>query len=379
MSRADLGTRTPFWEYLVYVLVTVPLLLVGVVLWLGSLFVRLMNLLRKRGSMLKAIVTGVVLFVLVLAAYGLVAYTLPVDLGERTVTVTIKPGDAFATVADSLVAKGAIRSAPVLRYAARWRGLDTKLIPGRYEFTGGYSGRSILDKLERGDVVTVRVTIYEGAQIWKVASILSARLEVDSAEIIRLNTDRDFIAELQVPCLEGYLFPETYFFPWGTTTREMLKAMVAMHRAKTDSLWSVNIPNKLSKAEAVILASIVEAEALVNEEKSMIASVYHNRIREKMRLDADPTVIYGLGGMDRPLSRRDLDTPSAYNTYMRRGLPPTPIGSPGLEALRAVLHPAQSDYFFFVADGSGKHRFSRTNDEHNRLRREIRRALRSKS
>ena len=329
--------------------------------------------------MLKAIVIAVVLFALVLVAYGLVAYTLPVELGTRTVSVVIKPGDPFSMVADSLAAGGVARSAVVLRYAAQWRGVDTKLTPGRYDFTGKNSGRSILDKLERADIVTFRVTIYEGAQIWKVASILAGRMEVDSAEIIRLNTDREFIAELGVPCLEGYLFPETYFFPWGTGTKEMLKSMVAMFRAKTDSLWSRTMSENFNREEVVILASIVEAEALLNEEKPLIASVYRNRIRDRMKLDADPTVIYGLGGLNRPLARRDLEMPTPYNTYLKRGLPPTPIGSPGLAALRAVLYPAETDYFFFVADGTGKHRFSRTNDEHNRLRREIRRALRNKS
>jgi UPF0755 protein len=337
---------------------------------------------EERGNevaMLKAIIIAVVLFAVVLLAFGLVAYTLPVDLGKKTVSVIIKPGDSFATVAGSLASGGAIRSGPVLRYAARWRGLDTKLIPGRYDFTGKNSGRSILDKLERGDMVSIHVTFYEGAQIWKVASILAARMEVDSAEVIRLNTDPGFTTEMGVPCLEGYLFPETYFFPWGMASKEILKTMVAMHRTKTDSLWSASIPNKLSKAEAVILASIVEAEALVDDEKPMIASVYHNRLKERMKLDADPTVIYGLGGLDRPLNRGDLEKNTPYNTYLRRGLPPAPIGSPGLAALRAVLHPEQTDYLFFVADGSGKHRFSRTNDEHNRARREIRRALRNKS
>jgi len=329
--------------------------------------------------MLKAIVIAVVLFALVLVAYGLVAYTLPVELGTRTVSVVIKPGDPFSMVADSLAAGGVARSAVVLRYAAQWRGVDTKLTPGRYDFTGKNSGRSILDKLERADIVTFRVTIYEGAQIWKVASILAGRMEVDSAEIIRLNTDREFIAELGVPCLEGYLFPETYFFPWGTGTKEMLKSMVAMFRAKTDSLWSRTMSENFNREEVVILASIVEAEALLNEEKPLIASVYRNRIRDRMKLDADPTVIYGLGGLNRPLARRDLEMPTPYNTYLKRGLPPTPIGSPGLAALRAVLYPAETDYFFFVADGTGKHRFSRTNDEHNRMRREIRRALRNKS
>ncbi|MCX6833924.1 MAG: endolytic transglycosylase MltG [candidate division Zixibacteria bacterium] len=329
--------------------------------------------------MFKAIVIAVLLLALVLAAYGLVAYTLPVDLGSRTVSVIIKPGDPFSMVADSLAASGVARSAVVMRYAAQWWGVDTKLIPGRYDFTGKNSGRSILDKFERGDIVTIRVTIYEGAQIWKVASILASRMEADSAEIVRLNTNSEFIAELGVPCLEGYLFPETYFFPWGTGTKEMLRSMVAMFHAKTDTLLSGVMLGNLSRGEVVILASIVEAEALLNDEKPLIASVYRNRIRDRMKLDADPTVIYGLGGLNHPLNRRDLEAPTSYNTYLRRGLPPTPIGSPGLAALRAVLYPAETDYFFFVADGTGKHRFSRTNDEHNRTRREIRRSLRNKS
>jgi len=126
----------------------------------------------------------------------------------------------------------------------------------------------------------------------------------------------------------------------------------------------------------VALASIVEAEALLAEEKPIIASVYHNRLRLRMKLDADPTVIYGLGGLDRPLLRGDLEKETPYNTYLKRGLPPTPINSPGLAAIRAVLRPAESDYLFFVADATGHHRFSRTNDEHNRTRLQIRRESR---
>jgi UPF0755 protein len=148
---------------------------------------------------------------------------------------------------------------------------------------------------------------------------------------------------------------------------------VTMFRAQTDSLWPDTIYNNLSREDVITLASIVEAEALVNDEMPMIASVYHNRIRRRMKLDADPTVIYGLGGLDRPLNRRDLERPGPYNTYLNRGLPPSPINSPGLASIRAVLYPAESDYLFFVADGTGQHRFSRTNAEHNRARQEIRR------
>jgi UPF0755 protein len=324
--------------------------------------------------MIKAIFVAIILAAIVLAAFAFISYVTTVDMGDRVVSVFIAAGDNFEQVAGKIVAAGVVRSGVMLRYPAQWRGIDRKLTPGRYDFTGKNSCRSVLGKLERGDVVTIRVTIYEGAPIWKVASILSRRMEVDSAEIVRLNRDPSWLAELGVPSMDGYLFPETYFFRWGTSTRDMLKTMVQMFRAKTDTVWPASIPNGLSRQELIVLASIVEAEALLDAEKPQIASVYHNRIRERMKLDADPTVIYGLGGLNRPLTRRDLETESPYNTYRRRGLPPTPINSPGLVAIQAALRPGTTEYLFFVADGSGGHRFSRTNEEHNRARREIRRA-----
>jgi UPF0755 protein len=149
-----------------------------------------------------------------------------------------------------------------------------------------------------------------------------------------------------------------------------------MFRRQVDSVWPDSICNGLSREEIVVLASIIEAEALLDSEKPAIASVYHNRLGRKMKLDADPTVIYGLGGLDRPLNRRDIERDTPYNTYRRRGLPPTPINSPGLAAIRAALYPAETEYLFFVADGTGGHRFSKTNAEHNQARREIRRSSR---
>jgi UPF0755 protein len=256
--------------------------------------------------MIKAIFVAIILAAIVLAAFAFISYVTTVDMGDRVVSVFIAAGDNFEQVAGKIVAAGVVRSGVMLRYPAQWRGIDRKLTPGRYDFTGKNSCRSVLGKLERGDVVTIRVTIYEGAPIWKVASILSRRMEVDSAEIVRLNRDPSWLAELGVPSMDGYLFPETYFFRWGTSTRDMLKTMVQMFRAKTDTVWPASIPNGLSRQELIVLASIVEAEALLDAEKPQIASVYHNRIRERMKLDADPTVIYGLGGLNRPLTRRDI-------------------------------------------------------------------------
>jgi len=323
--------------------------------------------------MLKGIIIAVVLLVVILSGYFLISYVVPVDLGDRVISVIIEPGDSFAGVASRLLDNGVVRSGVMLRLPARWRGIDKHLTPGRYDFTGKNSCRSVLDKLQRADFVNIRVTIYEGAPIWKVASILAERMEVDSAEIVEMNSDEELLDRLGVPSLEGYLFPQTYFWPWRTETVKMLEDMVAMFRAQTDSLWPDTIYNYLSREDVITLASIVEAEAQVNDEMPMIASVYHNRIRRRMKLDADPTVIYGLGGLDRPLNRRDLERPGPYNTYLNRGLPPSPINSPGLASIKAVLYPTESDYLFFVADGTGKHRFSRTNAEHNRARQEIRR------
>ncbi|MBD3403828.1 endolytic transglycosylase MltG [candidate division GN15 bacterium] len=317
----------------------------------------------------------VAVIAIVVVIFGLQAYLYPVDIGERTVSVIIEQGDGFAEVADALVAEGVVRSRSALTIPARWRDIDKKLVPGRYDFTGRNSVKAILDKFEAGDFLRVRLTVYEGVPIWRVASMLDARLDIDSARVMALATDTVFCYRLGVPYLEGYLFPETYFIPWGTPVETILADMVAMFRRQTDGIWPDSIPNDLTREEVIVLASIVEAEAYLDEEKPRIASVYHNRLAKNWRLDADPTVIYGLGGLDRPLYRRDLRKRTPYNTYRMKGLPPTPINSPGLAAIKATLNPEETDYFFFVADGSGGHRFSRTNAEHNRARYEIKQSL----
>lgn len=314
----------------------------------------------------------VILLVIVLpAVIGVSRYYGTVDLGDQKVPVVIQSGDYFVDVASRLKASGVIESETILRLAARVRGIDRKLTPGRYDFVGENSVQSVLDRLEHADFLRVKVTVPEGAPIWEVASILAEQMATDSAELIALNIDSTFLDSLEVVALEGYLFPETYFFPWGTDLRLIVRDMVTMFRSQTDPIWTGSVPNSLSREEVVVLASIVQAEATFDDEMPTIASVYHNRLDRRMKLDADPTVIYGLGGLDRPLYSRDLRKPGPYNTYLNKGLPPTAINSPGVAAIKAVLDPATTEYFFFVADGTGKHRFSRTNAEHNRARREI--------
>jgi len=309
---------------------------------------------------------------IMIAGYVAYAYLNKVDIGERVVSVIVVPGDNFGRIAAQLVDEGVVNSRLMLKYPARWMEIDKKLVPGRYDFTGENSCRTVLDKLRRGDFLRLRMTIYEGMPIWRVASVMSRDLEVDSARLMDLSQDTAFLEELGLPTLEGYLFPETYFIPWGTDIKEVVRDMVDMYHAKTDNIWPDSLPDNLNRDEVIILASIIEAEAKLDREKPIISSVYHNRLRRNMRLDADPTVIYGLGGLDRPLYRKDLRKITPYNTYRMKGLPPTPIHSPGLAAIEAAIHPDSTDYLFFVADGTGGHRFSRTNAEHNRARYEIR-------
>jgi UPF0755 protein len=270
-----------------------------------------------------------------------------------------------------LAAQGVVRSELIFKIAARLSSLDRKLTPGRYDFIGENSCRSVLQKLRSADFVKVKVTLPEGSTIWQAASILAERMNVDSATVVALNTDSSFLQSYNLRYLEGYLFPETYFFPWGSEVTYIVGAIIDRHRASLDSLWPEQLPPGMNREKIIILASIVEAEARIAKERPIIASVYSNRVRTGMKLEADPTVIYGLGGLDRPLWRKDLRKDTPYNTYLHKGFPPTPINSPGLAAVQAVLRPAETEYLFFVADDTGGHQFSRTLAEHNRARRSI--------
>lgn len=315
-----------------------------------------------------------VLLTVVSAGFGWwYLYTESVDLGDMRASIIIEPGSSFGTVSSQLMARGIVKSELIFKIAARISGLDKKLTPGRYDFDGENSCRSVLEKLRSADLVKVRVTLPEGSTIWQVASILARRMNVDSAAVVALNTDSGFLQTYGLPYLEGYLFPETYFFPWGegNDVTGIVGTIVDRCRASLDSLWPEQPPLGISQEEIIILASIVEAEARIPTERPIIASVYSNRVKIGMKLEADPTVIYGLGGLDRPLWRKDLRRDTPYNTYLHKGFPPTPINSPGLAAVQAVLRPAETEYLFFVADDSGGHQFSRTFAEHNRARQRI--------
>ena len=325
----------------------------------------------KRIFSLKRFLIITLLHLIGFSLYFTYQYYRTVDIGDTVITVIIKPGDSLNQVARQLLDDGVVESRMMLVYPARLMNLDRKLTPGRYDFTGRNSCKSVLAKLESADFLRIKLTIPEGTTIWKVASLVAAKMQLDSAGLVDLNHDSTFLAQHNLTTLEGFLFPETYFFTWGVGEKEVAAEMVTMYYSQTDSIWPDSIIGNLSRYDIVNLASIIEAETGQKNERALVSSVYHNRLRKRMKLDADPTVIYGLGGLERPLYRNDLKKDTPYNTYLHRDLPPTPINSPGLAAIKAALNPEESDYFYFVADNTGGHIFSRTVQEHNRAKQRV--------
>ena len=299
-------------------------------------------------------------------------------IGE-TVEVVVPAGSGALAIGRQLHEEGLVRSPRLFAFAARARGVESQLKAGRYRFTGGMGWDELLDVLALGEVVTFPLTVPEGFTVRELAPRVAEATRVAVDSVIRLATDSAFAADLGVPgpTLEGYLFPETYRFAEGLPPEEILREMVMRYKA----FWTAGRRARLDSLEMderaiVTLASIVEEEARVAEERPVIAGVYANRLEIGMLLQADPTVQYALGEPKERLLFADIDrvADDPYNTYTHAGLPPGPISSPGEASLDAALYPADVPYLFFVARTDGSHEFTRTNREHvnarNRIRRE---------
>ena len=280
----------------------------------------------------------------------------------------IQTGATFSGVAKRLEADGLIRSAVVATWLARAQGLDQKLHAGEYELSPHQGTESILAAITDGRVKTWPVTLPEGSRAVDIAARLEAAGLARSAEFIAVTNDSALAEELGIPAkgLEGYLYPDTYRFPRGLSARQIARVMVKQF----DRVWDEQVSelaaaSPLSKNEIVILASIVEKETAAPEERPLIASVFLNRLERGMRLETDPTVIYGIPQFDGNLRRKHLeDASNPYNTYRISGLPPGPIANPGSEALRAIVEPESADFLYFVSRNDGTHHFSETYREH---------------
>lgn len=265
--------------------------------------------------------------------------------------------------------RGLVPSVAAFKLLARLTASEGMIRAGEYPLSATMSPREILQQLRRGNVILHRVTIPEGLRGEEVARIIAGKFSLSWERLIALQSDPDFIVSLgvQAPTLEGYLLPETYSFPKDVTEDEVLRKMVADLQAFFDAEKRERAKQLgLTLHQVLTLASIIEKEAAREEEKPRIASVYYNRLKKKMRLQSDPTVIYGIKNFDGNLRWRDLKADTPYNTYMRYGLPPTPIANPGKQSILAALYPEVSPYLYFVSRNDGSHAFSVTLAEHNR-------------
>ncbi|MBN2185106.1 MAG: endolytic transglycosylase MltG [Candidatus Krumholzibacteriota bacterium] len=308
------------------------------------------------------------LFVIGTVQFADLYYEDAANYSSRRVSFKVHPGTTFKEVQAQLVEAGVLTRPGVFRWAAYLTRRETKIRAGRYLFRYGESVASVLNKLVYGRVDYARVVIPEGLMMREIASILQKEVEIDSALFMAAASDSAVLADFDIdaPDLEGYLFPDTYLFDWPLSEKEVLERMVnRFHRIYDAAIAGLADSTGMNLHEIVTLASIIQAEAIFNSEMRHISAVYHNRIDAGWRLEADPTVAYALGGVKRPLYYKDLRVPSAYNTYRVRGLPPGAICSPGRTALEAAVLPLDGcEDYYFVADGSGRHRFSKTHSEH---------------
>ncbi|MBI3783829.1 MAG: endolytic transglycosylase MltG [Deltaproteobacteria bacterium] len=281
--------------------------------------------------------------------------------------VSISSGQPFAKTAQQLEAAGVVRSALVLRLLAHWTGSDRQVHSGDFRFDKPLRVTDVLEVLGKRGNGLHKVTIPEGSTLRDIADLLRAAGFGGSDQFLCLTSDPRFLESLDLPGsgAEGYLFPDTYSFSWSVAPAEILQAMTARFRENVAGLEARRRQSGLRLSELVTLASIVEKETGSRLERNLVSAVFYNRLRLGMRLQADPTAVYGRESGTIP-SAADLDMESPYNTYLHAGLPPGPICSPGLAALEAALSPANVDYLYFVARGDGMHAFASNLDEHNR-------------
>lgn len=286
--------------------------------------------------------------------------------------VEIPQGAGSRTIGDRLVAAGVVRDSWTFRVALWRSGQGKRLKAGDYRFDRPMTPAQVIDKIARGDVYVINLTFPEGLTVAEMAGLFEAHGLGSSASFVAAAKDVSAVRDFDPAArdLEGYLFPDTYPVSRHVEPAKLVRSMVtAFERAMTQDLRQAAAERHLSMREVVTLASIIEKETARPDERPVVAAVYENRLRIRMPLQCDPTVIYALvlaGHYDGNIRKGDLAVDSPYNTYRYPGLPPGPIASPGRAALQAAVHPANEDFLYFVSRNDGTHEFARTLEAHNR-------------
>ena len=291
-----------------------------------------------------------------------------IPLASGPAVFLIRSGSNIKSISQGLASQKIIDDPWLFILLAKLRGMETRVRAGEYQLEPGLTADELLEKFIQGNAIQYKLTIIEG---WSFRQMLAAIAEDPVIEsTLQGKTDTEIMTLLGQPDQhpEGLFFPDTYRFPKGTSDLDFLRRAYQVMQKHLEREWSQRVPGLPLKSsyEALILASIIEKETGAGFERPLIAGVFVERLKRKMRLQTDPTIIYGLGpDFDGDIRYRDLRMDTPYNTYLRAGLTPTPIALPGLDSIRAALNPASTEALYFVSKGDGTHQFSATLDEHN--------------
>ena len=288
--------------------------------------------------------------------------------GSVSCNISFPQGSGIRKLATELKAGGVIRSQWHFVLMTRLRGDAHRLQAGEYRFSDDMTPEMILMKIVSGEVDYRKFTLPEGYSIFQAAELLEQKGYFSKDAFLEKCRDKSVLVRLgvTVASAEGYLYPATYNLSRTGGEELLLEQMVGQFNKEYPDIQTGEESGRFSRHEIVTLASIIEKEAVSADEKPLISSVFHNRLRIGMPLQSDPTAVYGVRAFTGRVSKTDIQRSSPYNTYLNKGLPPGPIGNPGIDAVTAAMNPAKSDFLYFVARQDGTHQFSRNLDDHNR-------------
>lgn len=309
----------------------------------------------------------------------MIRYLSPVDVNAKPIHLKIVRGMSCQAIADQLARSNLIHNRWAFLFVTHLSGVSHRLQVGTYRLSGAMDIPQIIDHLRTGKVVTRQFVVPEGLTVVQIGTLWENAGLGTATTFNQTASDSKWLLQYNIEgkTLEGYLFPNTYQFPDGATPPVIIQIMLDEFERR----WAAEFTEEaralgFSKHEIITLASIIEAEARVPDERPLVSAVFHNRLRRGWKLQADPTALYGLGNPNRPPRAADLRVDSPYNTYIHKGLPPGPICNPGMASIIAALRPVPVDYMYFVAVGEGRHHFSKTLREHQNMINRIRRKQR---
>ncbi|MBI5101958.1 MAG: endolytic transglycosylase MltG [Nitrospirae bacterium] len=317
--------------------------------------------------MKKNIIIILLSIILLYTAYAAFEMLMPVQTAGKNVEIQIPRGATFRQAAEILSKEKLIRDKKVFMVLGRLTGADRKIRAGFYSVWTSMTPLEIFKIIRLGRIIEYEIKVLEGDSLLEISEAFSKTGIIPPDEFMELSRDREFLSSHNIssPSLEGYIFPDTYTVPKGLKAEEALGQMITRMREKISPEFSKKAEKLgMTEAEVLTLASIIEKEAVVDSERPLISAVYHNRLRKKMPLQADPTSIYGIKSSKEKIMRSDLQRKTPYNTYIIQGLPPGPIASPGLKSVLAALEPAPVPYLYFVSNNDGTHVFSVSHSEH---------------